>query len=51
MRSLETKGVDAKLIMTGINQEEIGNNNRKSIEAKGWISEKEKNELMLKSDF
>jgi len=51
LRSLESKGVDAKLIMTGIKQEEIGTKNRNSIEAKGWISEKEKNELMLKADF
>ncbi len=51
LRSLESKGVDAKLIMTGITQEEIDSKNRKSVEGKGWVSEKEKKELMLKSDF
>jgi len=48
---LDEKNIKFKLIMTGIEKNDLKNNMNGAIDAKGWISNNQKNDLISKSDF
>ena len=51
LRSLENKGFSAKLVMTGILNSDLMQIKMDKIDARGWISENEKYDLISNSDF
>tara|TARA_B100001250_G_scaffold411372_1_gene439853 strand:- start:527 stop:1549 length:1023 start_codon:yes stop_codon:yes gene_type:complete len=51
LRSLKSKGVSAKLIITGIEEKEIAGDIKENVQASGWVTEIEKESLMAISDF
>jgi len=51
LRSLESKGINVKLTMTGVDDNYIKKIKSSSIDAKGWVTKEEKMELIKESDF
>ena len=51
LRSLESKGINVKLTMTGIDDNYVNKIKTSAIDAKGWITEEEKMRLIKESDF
>jgi len=51
LKSLESKGVNVNLTMTGIDNNYVKKIKSSSIDAKGWITEEEKMKLIKESDF